>query len=82
MADSDVLIYLSEVLEDVSWPVLVAASALITSICVLLPYLRTLSEQPVLYTVPVPEQASPEWKGKFIDEPTLKVHLISFNTFR
>lgn len=30
-------------------------------------------ERPVDFTVPVPKQCSPEWKGEILDEPTIKV---------
>ncbi len=30
-------------------------------------------EGPVNFKVPVPEQCSPEWKGKVLREPTIKV---------
>ena len=30
-------------------------------------------EAPVEFTVPVPEQCKPGWKGKVLDQPSLKV---------
>lgn len=34
-------------------------------------------ESPVTFKVPVPEQCLPQWKGEVVDEPSVKVSLIS-----
>lgn len=52
----------------------------IVIICALLAYVtlvfvlfREDTEAPIDYTVPLPEQCKPGWKGKTLEEPSIKV---------
>ena len=59
---------------------LAVAIAILISTVLYRAILVTDDEAPITFAVPVPEQCKPEWKGRILDEPSVKVMTDAWDT--
>ena len=52
---------------------LVFVAASLTSLVIYKLFFATDHDAPIAYSIPIPEQCSPEWNGRVLEEPKIKV---------